>query len=400
MKIAFITPVIPYKENMGGPSGHPYHLLVERPEGIEVDIYSYNANKLSPDTIESVEQELRVKIHVLKQPAFFTWILKLHLTFIRLFLKYPIGYYIRLPEPMVEQIKNNQYDAIWGYCQEFSGILKQFKGYKRVHTVPDCYSLHWFRRLGCRFTLVSAGEFLRCVVNYRKHYRMERDYDTSGNIIAHLVGEEDVRFLREINPRINAVFLRHPHYELPRFTRQIKFSSTKIKLLVAGRYDFYMKEKADELLKLLTCESNMTQLQCAYKLTFLGKGWEQHVKALNTLGYEVDHIKFAPDYIEEVCKHDIQLTPIAIGTGTKGKVLDALANGLLVVGTPYALENIAVENGVSCVEYHSNEELLAALTDIPHHVEKYEVMAEKGREAIFVEHGRKRISEQLMGLFK
>ena len=45
MKIAFITAVIPYKENMGGPSGHPYHLLVERPEGIEVDIYSYNANK-------------------------------------------------------------------------------------------------------------------------------------------------------------------------------------------------------------------------------------------------------------------------------------------------------------------------------------------------------------------
>lgn len=400
MKIAFITPVTPYKENMGGPSGHPYHLLVERPQGIEVEIYSYNANKLSFETIAEVERELRVKIHVLKQPAFFTWILKFHLTFIRLFLKYPIGYYIRLPKRTLEQIKNNQYDAIWGYCQEFSGILKQFKGYKRVHTVPDCYSLHWFRRLGCRFTLVSAGEFLRCVVNYRKHYRMERDYDTSDNIIAHLVGEEDVSFLREINPRINAVFLRHPHYELPRVTKPIKFSSTKIRLLVAGRYDFYMKEKADELLKLLTCESNVAQLRCAYMLTFLGKGWEQHVKALNTLGYEVDHIKFAPDYIEEVCKHDIQLTPIAIGTGTKGKVLDALANGLLVVGTPYALENIAVENGVSCVEYHSNEELLAALTDIPLYVEKYEQMAGKGRKAVFVEHGRKRISEQLMDLFK
>jgi len=33
-------------------------------------------------------------------------------------------------------------------------------------------------------------------------------------------------------------------------------------------------------------------------------------------------------------------------------------------------------------------------------VEKYEVMAEKGREAIFVEHDRKRISAQLMDLFK
>ena len=66
------------------------------------------------------------------------------------------------------------------------------------------------------------------------------------------------------------------------------------------------------------------------------------------------------------------LTPIAIGTGTKGKVLDALANGLLVVGTPYALENIAVENGVSCVEYHSTKELFSTLVDIPYNVQKYE----------------------------
>ena len=400
MKIAFITAVIPYKENMGGPSGHPYHLLVERPEGIEVDIYSYNANKLSPDTIESVEQKLRVKIHVLKQPAFFTWILKLHLTFIRLFLKYPIGYYIRLPKSIVEQIKSSQPDAVWAYGQELSGILEQFKDFKRVHSVSDCYSLHWFRRLGCRFTLISAGEFMRCAINYRKSYRMERDYDTSDNIIVHLVGEEDVRFLQEINPYLNAVFLRHPHYELPEVPKSIKFTNPRVKLLIAGRYDFYMKERADEMVNLFVNKNNLALLQKTYKLTFLGKGWEQHVETLNALGYDVEHIKFAPDYIEEVYKHDIQLTPIAIGTGTKGKVLDALANGLLVVGTPYALENIAVENGVSCVEYRSNEELLAALTEIPRNVEKYEQMAEKGREAIFVENGRKRIAQQLMDLFK
>ena len=263
MKIAFITPVTPYKENIGGPSGHPYHLLVERPQDIDVEIYSYNANKLSPETIEDVERELRVKVHVLKQPVFFTWVLRLHLTFVRLFLKYPIGYYIRLPKCTAEQIKASTPDGIWGYCQEFSGILKQFKEYKRVHTVPDCYSLHWFRRLGCRFTLASVGEFFRCVANYRKHYRMERDYDANDNMIAHLVGEEDVRFLKEINPSINAFFLRHPHYELPKTPKVVKFSSSKIKLLVAGRYDFYMKEKADEMLNLLTDENNVSQLKHA-----------------------------------------------------------------------------------------------------------------------------------------
>ena len=241
---------------------------------------------------------------------------------------------------------------------------------------------------------------MRCAINYRKSYRMERDYDTSDNIIVHLVGEEDVRFLQEINPYLNTVFLRHPHYELPEVPKSIKFTNPRVKLLIAGRYDFYMKERADEMVNLFVNKNNLALLQKTYKLTFLGKGWEQHVETLIALGYDVEHIKFAPDYIEEVYKHDIQLTPTAIGTGTKGKVLDALANGLLVVGTPYALENIAVENGVSCVEYRSNEELLAALMDIPHNVEKYEQMAEKGREAIFVEHGRRHISQQLMALFK
>lgn len=400
MKIVFITPVTPYKENMRGPSGHPYHLLVDRPQGIDVEIYSYNANKFSIETIRDVERELHVKIHILKQPAFFTWILRLHLTFVRLFLKFPIGYYIRLPKQTVEQIKANRPDGIWGYCQEFSGILKQFKEYKRVHTVPDCYSLHWFRRLGCRFTLINSREFFRCAINYRKHYRMEREYDTSDNITAHLVGKEDVCFLKEINPAIHAVFLRHPHYEIPEQPKNIKFSSPRIKLLIAGQYDFYMKERADELIEVLSSKNNVSLLQHAYQLTFLGKGWEKHVETLGALGYMVKHIKFAPDYIEEVCKHDVQLTPIVIGTGTKGKVLDALANGLLVVGTPFALENIAVETGMSCVEYHSNEELLDVLIDIPHNVEKYERMAEKGRSAIFVEHARKRISKQLMELFK
>ena len=70
------------------------------------------------------------------------------------------------------------------------------------------------------------------------------------------------------------------------------------------------------------------------------------------------------------------------------------------MGTPFALENIAVENGVSCVEYYSTKELLSTLVDVPHNVEKYEQMAGKGREAIFVEHGRSRMSQQLMELFK
>lgn len=392
MKVVFITPVTPYKENMGGPSGHPYHLMIERPENVDIVIYSYNNNNLSNDIIRQVEQELSVEIRLLKQPKWWLLILKLHLTFIRLFLKYPINYYIRLSNEIVREIKSQNPDLVWGYGQEFSGILKQFKEYKRIHTVPDCYSLHFYRRLGKRFSLSNMKEYWRTVINYRKFYRMERDYDDSNNIKYYLVGKEDAEFLKELNPKLNTHFIRHPHYEIAEPQKQVRFSKPKIKLLFAGRYDFYMQQEADELNSQFIIHHS--QLKEHFVLTFLGKGWEKPVETLRQAGYDVNHIKFAPDYIEEIRKHDIQITPIAIGTGTKGKVLDALANGLLVIGTTYALENIAVENGVSCIEYKRPMEVIEVLRSIPNNVETYERIAEKGREQVLKSHHRQLIAEK------
>ena len=435
MKVVFITPVTPYKENMGGPSGHPYHLMIERPEKIDIVIYSYNNNHLSDAVIREVEQELRVEIRLLNQPIWLKWILKLHLTFIRLLLKYPINYYIRLSSKQVAEIESLNPDLVWGYCQEFSGILKQFKSYRRLHTVPDCYTLHFYRRLGRRQTLSDVKEYWRVLTNYGKHYRMERDYDDSDNIFYHLVGEEDKNFLLEINPKLKAEFIRHPLYqgkeERGERREKRKFHQPKIKVLIAGRYDLYMKQSADELIEFICRYEDETFhyendsycrgfLQEHYSITFLGKGWEKHVERMRQAGYEVEHITFAPDYIEEICKHDIQITPIAIGTGTKGKVLDALANGLLVIGTPYALENIAVEHGKSCIVYEKPQEVVDVLMDIVNgnlnekyeyekyekyennnnigNVEKYERIAEAGRQAVLKWHDRMLIAQQLFGL--
>jgi len=38
---------------------------------------------------------------------------------------------------------------------------------------------------------------------------------------------------------------------------------------------------------------------------------------------------------------DVQIFPIAIGTGTKGKVLSAMSAGCICIGTPYAFSNIS-----------------------------------------------------------
>lgn len=397
MKVCMITTMTPTSENIRGTSALPYHLLAGRDDNISVEIYTFNNNSILDENMRKVEKELKVTIKTIPLPKWFKLVFKFHLLFIRLFLKYPIHHYIKLPLKFVKEIITNDPDIIWIYGAEWSQVINQFDGFKRIHTLPDSEALYYYRMLGQRFVTHDWHKFWRCAFMYPKFLALERDYSTDESIHYHLVGQEDVNFLKKMNPNIQASFLRHPHYKATKHKSLIKFHQPKIKLLIAGRYDLYMKQTADEVIKTISDKPLAVRLDLRdlYSITFLGKGWEKHMESLASAGYEVQHIKFAPDYIEEVCKHDIQLTPICIGTGTKGKVLDALANGLLVLGTPYALENIAVEHGKSCIEWRNADEVPSILLDIAANREKYEQIAAAGRAAVLKEHNPSIIARQL-----
>ena len=420
MKKILITFVTPASENIRGTSALPYHLIKggsPTPSLLEGEgdiahnfsIYTFNNNALSDEKIAEVEKELGVTIKIIPLPRWYQWMVKFHLLFLRIFLKLPFLNYITLPQGYVDEIKASQPDLIWVMGEELSRIVKQFPNQRRIQIGPDTESLYYYRMMGRRFVMNNALDYWKCAMMYRKYARMERDFCTDKDFTYYAVGEEDVRHLQQLNPKVQAKFLRHPHYEISKLRTKneelrMRFHSPKIKVLIAGRYDLYMKQEADLLIKSLTPDPSPKEkgiedfLQKHYSFTFLGKGWEKHVETLRSAGYEVEHIKFAPDYIEEICKHDIQITPISIGTGTKGKVLDALANGLLVIGTPFAMENIAVKNGVSCIEYRQPKEVIEVLMDIPDNREKYERMADAGRQAVLTLHDRAKISKEIFNL--
>lgn len=395
MKILLISIVTPYKENVRGTSALAYHLLKGRNDDAVVVLYTFNANRLSERQITEVESELEVKIKVLPLPRWYKWMFRFHLLFLRAFLRYPFVNYIKLPKNVVEEIKSLEPDMVWVNSEEMSRIPKQFPGIRRIQLGPDVESLYYYRMMNRRFVMNKAVDYWKCAMMYRKYARLERHFCADDNFTYYAVGEADIEHLRQLNPNVNCKFLRHPHYEITK-NREIHFHKPKIKLLVAGRYDLYMKQTADEVVPLLV--SFTSKLKEDYIITFLGKGWENSTRILKQSGYDVKHIKFAPNYIDEVSKHDIQLTPICIGTGTKGKVLDALANGLLVLGTPYALENIAVEHGKSCVLWEHANEVPEILLDIANNREKYEQMAKAGREVVLFEHNPSRLSKQLFSL--
>lgn len=399
MKVTMISVMMPAAENIRGTSALPYHLLAGRDRSIEVILYSYNLNRLSKEQIDSVAKELNIKICLLPVPWWYNFFLRFLLPF-RILLNYPIGNYISLSSSQLDTIINDYPDAIWIYGEELSRVSCQLKDFRRIHTLPDCESLYYYRMLGKRFAIRNRIRFWRSAIMYPKYLNMEKKFDTSSNIHYHLVGEEDVNFLKEICPGIQAHFLRHPHYQVAKPAKVISFSSPKIKVLFAGQYNLYMQQDADKLVECLIKAKNLSELKEKYVYTFLGKGWEHHVERLKSVGFEICHIQFAPDYIEEVCKHDIQITTICIGTGTKGKVLDAIANGLLVIGSRYALENIAVEYNISCLQYNQVEDIVDLLKDICLKSSVYEAMAERGRKAILSQHNNSIVAGKLFSLFQ
>lgn len=402
MKIVMISIMTPAAENIRGTSALPYHLLIHRDRDIKIELYSFNLNRLDEEQIRQTAKELDITIHILPIPKWYTWIFKLHLLFLRLFLSYPVGNYIKLKKTDMQRIKATEPDGIWIYGEELSRVSRQFSEYKRVHTLPDCESLYYYRMMGNRFGLSSARMYWRYAFMYPKYVNMEQCFDSSENIRYHLVGKADTELLRTINPEIQAYFIRHPHYEVSHNDKRKNIGfHIPIRILVAGQNNVYMAQGARELVEVLCNRYKVkdTDLRKHYELTFLGKGWEMYAQHLKFVGWNVKVMRFAPDYIEEIQKYDIQITPISIGTGTKGKVLDALANGLLVIGTEYAMENIAVENEESCIIYKDAIKIVSYFEDIVNNAERYEQMALKGKHCVLEHHSRKLLSEELFALF-
>ncbi len=394
-KIILISLSTPTFNNVRAASALPYHLIkgAEETGNANFEVYSFNINNIDNSRIANTESELGVKIHLLKKPRVIDWMFKFHLLFLRLLLRYPLYSYLDFSKDVQEKIAGSNPDIIWIYGEELAKIAKLFPKHKCIVTMPDCEAMYYHRLLSKRFAANSLSKILRYAYAYSQYRRMEHDFFPK-NVLYHFVGKADSEFYKEINPDANSVFLRHPLYAYDD-TKIIKFHQSKIKLLFAGRYDFYCQHGSD---RLLTAMMKSDFIKSNYAVTFLGKGWECWIEKLTNSGWEAQHILFAPNYITELQKHDIQINAIDVGTGTKGKVLDAISNGLLEIGTPYALENIAVTNNESCIIYNDVAQAVSVFENIPHNINKYEEIAERGRGQVISSHSRKTISQELFGL--
>lgn len=393
MKIACITGYTPTPENKRGISALIYWLIAERPKDVKIKLYTYNINNISDDEVKEIADRLKIDIYKLNIPY---WYKKLNRSFFRkfldLFLSKPLITYIKPCKGILPKLEESDY--IWIYPYFFYNYSNLLPRKKFIVTGCDCLSNVCTARIGDLFYIRTFLRSIRQFIIRRNCISLEKDFNNS-NITMHYVGMADMMFYKRLHNADNAFFLLHPHYELKE--KRIKFHTDKLDVLIAGEYNHYMISDTDEMVDELI---RLNDLQSRVRITFLGKGWENVKEKLIKYKYECEHKRWVDNYADEIIKHDVQITPISHGGGTKGKVLDSIGNGLLTIGSKYALENICVRNKESCILYNYASEIPSILRSISLNKEKYEEIAERGRRQIIKYHNPARISRRFFEIMK
>lgn len=115
-------------------------------------------------------------------------------------------------------------------------------------------------------------------------------------------------------------------------------------------------------------------------LTIVGKQFPKTLKSFVdnsiTLVHQVSDIRTVYD------AHSILLAPMGIGGGTKFKLLEAMASGLVVMTTHEGRMGLGVEPNVDLFEVQTKEEYASAIHTILKHPEKIVTMTKHARNVI------------------
>ncbi|MDO5526712.1 MAG: glycosyltransferase [Prevotella sp.] len=395
MKIVFITDYTPTLDNVNGPSALGFHLLKELKKNNELFIYSTNSNKVPEKYISKAKEYLGPHFKI--TPRSFLMRLFIYSKAYRLFSLFfpkdmPAVARYKLPERIQKEITRLNPDLVIVYPIHLVRVMKQMKKFKMMVIGPDCFMLHHLRAIADRYATDNPRYFYNTVKGIKTEAYVEREAARLADYIA-LVGQTDCILFQKITGSRKSFFLPHPHFTLAE--KEINLNKPVLKVVITGAFNQYTYSDALDMMKSL--KNNSDKLK-NFHFTFIGRNWNVIVAELKSI-LSVEQKTWVDDYIEEIKKYDIQILPISVGSGTKGKALDALSTGLLCIGSYYAFENIAVTPNESCLIYKSASDISQILVNVEMDKEKYEQIARNGKKSVRHYHNAtiivKRIKEKL-----
>lgn len=376
-KIVLVTDFTPTIDNINGPSALCYYIFKSLSKDNDVYIISTNSNKVKDSMIKESMHAFNNRLTIVRR-NFFMKLLLWKKTRNLFSLFYPsnlptLGRY-KLPTKIVKRIRSINPDLVVLYPMSMIGPLKQMRDQKTLVIGPDCFALHYIRSLRNAKMYIN-NRIDNSILRLKQEIYLAESVSKLADGVA-LVGREDCQLFNSITSGDNTFFLPHPHYSL--IDKNVNLMKPTLRVLISGNYNEYTEDDVDLMVKDLTNNANSLGM---YMFTFLGKSWKPIVEQLNPF-ICVEHKTWVDNYVSEIKNYDIQIFPISLGSGTKGKVLDAASTGLLCIGSYYSFENIALQPDTSCIMYKSASDISRILVDVYANKEKYQSFALRGRQSV------------------
>jgi glycosyltransferase involved in cell wall biosynthesis len=133
-------------------------------------------------------------------------------------------------------------------------------------------------------------------------------------------------------------------------------------------------------------------------LTIVGDAAPEHVRALAS--DRVIVTGWVPDVKPYLDSHMVSIAPLRFGSGMKGKVGEAMANGLPVVATRIAAEGMDLGDGDTALIADSAAEFAGAVTRLLRDQALHHRLSRNGRHAAETRWSEALVGEQILALLK
>lgn len=383
MKVSVISAFPPSKDNLGAPTALPYQILEYAPDNVDIELFYYPGSEKYRSTISRDINNLQLKrVEEIPFKNIFMQKYSFHRAK-RRGLPWGVGRY-PVDKATVKMINNSNPDYVWIYPHWLIDWIPHIACNKIIVTGPDSAVLHYERAI--RFgKWNSYDDVFQKLYSLKENTILEKKYGTMP-VKLHLVGKEDVKKYISLTHRTDqAFFIPHPYYDYVPIKTSIADTKGKMRIVISGGGDtVYVGDHLSRIVRELIRE--VQDLLPYYEFLFLGKGYDDYILDLQSVGFSVNQENWVDDFANEIAKCQIQLFPIAVGTGTKGKVLHALASGLLGIGSEFAFENVEGVPGEDYILYNKPEEITYYLKDIITNRQKYDAIAHNGSQKVRVKH--------------
>lgn len=383
MRICVISAFPPSFDNMNGPTSLPFNIIKNSPKGAQIYLYYYPGDNKYKEIVDDNLKTLNLKkrLEISFPGKFYQWYNLVKAK--KRGFPSGVGCYPVISS-IVHEINDLKPDVVWIYPHWLIDWVCSLSCENIIITGPDSSCLHSERVI--RYGKWDSYEsVLAEILQYKRNMELEKALSLTKATL-HFVGLEDLRKYLSLGNKLSQGFYSpyfFSHYEP--IKNSIVKTENKLKIVITGGgTTVYVGDHLTRFFsELVNSSKNLSNF---YDFTFIGDGYENFISLLNNLGYSTTLRKWVNNYAEEISSAQIQIFPIAVGTGTKTKVLNALSTGLLAIGSTFSYENIEILPGEDCILYQQPEDIVDYLNDIILNKEKYEAMAQKGMMKVRVNH--------------